>query len=533
MTREPRKSLGPVPKFLLSRRRRVSTMMMRPVSIARTLLTSSALQNVASGIAARILPGLASLVAVPVLIHVLGPARYAAIGLFLTIQALCGLLDIGLSTGATRQAAWLTGEKAGPERFSSLLRSFEIPYFAIAAAIVVVGTLIGAPILAAAFHFDPKTLELGQLEIFFMFATIACRFTFSLYIAYLSGRGRINLANLIYLIVELLRILGALTVVLWVGPLLSVFFGWQLLLGVAAMATVYFASWHITPTGLARIVPDWHSMLAIRGVVLGAGKVTGLFILTNSLDKLLLARFVSAADFGFYVATGQLAFALFMIVQPVAAALQPRLLTAFAADDFATARRWFLTAAGLMTALYCAFIVAAMIATPAILTLWIGAAAPRFEVVFIALSAGFGLAGLSNLTLTIHQAAARYFPTPSIFAAAIIIIPLIAYFILDRIDVTAVGLIWLAIYAIQFLSAVLTFKLYEPRLLAPWMVHVLCPLVIALAAGLVASSWTHSLSQPLQWALAFAGAPLAALLVIIANPSTRDWMRHNLGLELP
>lgn len=521
-----------MPKFLVSRHH-VSTMMMQPISIARTLLTSPVLQNVASGIAARILPGLASLVAVPVLVHVLGPARYAAIGLFLTVQALCGLLDVGLSTGATRQAAWLTGQKAGPEKFSSLLRSFEIPYFAIAAAIVAVGTLVGAPVLAAVFHFDPKTLELDRLEIFFMFATIGCRFPFSLYIAYLSGRGRINLANLIYLVAELLRILGALTVILWAGPLLSVFFGWQLLLSVAAMATVYFASWHITPAGSARIAPDWHSMLAIRGVVIGAGKVTGLFILTNSLDKLLLARFVSPADFGFYVATGQLAFALFMIVQPVAAALQPRLLTAFAADDFAMARRWFLTAAGLMTALYCAFTVATMIATPAILTLWIGAAAPRFEVVLIALSAGFGLAALSNLTLTIHQAAGRYFPTPSIFAAAIIIIPLAAYFTLDRIDVTAVSLIWLAIYAIQFLSAVLTFKLYEPRLLASWTVHVLCPLAVASAVGLLASSWTHGLSQPLQWALAVASAPLAALLVIMTNPSTRDWMRHNLGRELP
>jgi len=167
------------------------------------------------------------------------------------------------------------------------------------------------------------------------------------------------------------------------------------------------------------------------------------------------------------------------------------------------------------------------------LTIWIGTAAPRFEIVLIALSVGFGLAALSNLTLTVHQAAARYFPTPSIFAAAIIIVPLIGYFTLPRIDVTAVGLIWLIIYVIQFLSAVFTFKLYEPRLLVSWIVYVLCPVVAALIVGLLASSWTHGLSHPLQWTLAIASAPLVALLAVITNPSTREWMRYNLGVRLP
>ena len=505
---------------------------MRAISLIQTAMKSAMLQDVASSVAARILPGLASLIAVPVLIHMLGPERYAAIGLFLTIQGLCGLLEIGLSTGATRQAAWLTGQKATAEKFSSLLRSFEIPYFTIAAAILIAGTLPGPRILSSAFHIDPRHLELGRLAIFFMFATIGFRFMFNLYIGYLSGRGQIKQANFITLVAELLRIFGALFLVIWLGPFLSVFFGWQLLVGLGAMVTVYLASWRITPSGLARIVPDWHGIFEIRGIVIGAGLVTALFILTNSLDKLFLPRFVSAADFGYYVATGQLAFALFMIVQPIAAALQPRLLTAFAANDVGIARSLFLTAAGLMTALYCAFMVGAMIATPAILTLWIGAAAPRFDVVLIALSAGFGLAGLTYLALMVHQAAARYFPTPAIFAAAIVVIPLTGLLALDRINVTAVSLIWLAIYVVQFLSGALTFHLYESRLLVPWIRYVLYPLAAALTFGLLASFWTHTLSAPLQWALATACASLAALLVVVTNPSTRAWIRHNLGVRL-
>ena len=115
------------------------------------LLRSSVLQDVASGLVARVLPGVASLVAVPILVHALGPERYAAVGLLLTIQMLSGLLEIGFTTGITRQAAWLTGTNADADKFAVLLRSFEIPYLAIAAVITIAGIALGQTVLTATF----------------------------------------------------------------------------------------------------------------------------------------------------------------------------------------------------------------------------------------------------------------------------------------------------------------------------------------------------------------------------------------------
>ena len=502
-------------------------MTLRVMSMVPKLLRSSVLQDVASGLVARVLPGVASLVAVPILVHALGPERYAAVGLLLTIQMLSGLLEIGFTTGITRQAAWLTGTNADADKFAVLLRSFEIPYLAIAAVITIAGIALGQTVLTATFKIHLEAIDLSQLGVIFMFAIVGIRFPFHLYISYLTGRGKIQRANFIYLTTELLRIVGAVSVVVWLGPALSLFFGWQLLAAVVAVLVAYFASWATTPPSKVRILLDWRSISEIRGLMFGASNMTILFIVANSLDKLFLPRFVNAAEYGFYVATSQLAISIYMIVQPVWAALNPRLLSAFAAKDFAAVRRVFLTAAGLMTALCCALLFAIMIATPSILHLWIGVAATHYDVTLIALCAGYAMAALSLLALTVHQAASRYFPSPLIFMTAIIVVPLSAYFVLARIDASSVAIIWSVVYLIEFLGSALAFRLYASELSLPWLVHVLLPLVLTMLAGVLISFWTHPMAMPAQLALAVFGGGLAALLVAMGNPSMRDWVRHN------
>ena len=487
------------------------------------------MQDVASGLAARVLPGLASVLVVPLLVKVLGAQQYAAIGIFLTVQALSALLDVGLSTSISRQAAWLTGSKAAPREFGALLHSFEIPYFAIATLILLMGALGGHVILRAAFHLDLESIGLDSPGIFFLFASIGIRFPFWLYFGYLSGRRFIQTANYIFLIAECARIFGGLALMIWVAPKISLFFGWQFLTGLFAAAAATFAAYRITHE--ARVPPNWRGLMEIRGVLVGAGQMLLLFALAGSLDKLLLPRFVSAAEYGIYVAIGQLAIGNFIIVYAVWSAFHPRLLAAIAANEERTVRQTFLSAAGVMTALCCAFLVGTMIATPAILRLWVGARQTGFDLVLILVAAGYGLLALSYLALTIHQGAGRYFPTPLIFAGTIVIVPTVGYLALQRIDVNAVAALWMLIYAIEFLAGAFTFRLYARRLLPVWFAYVVAPLVAASLAGGLLSRWTHALAMPAQLILAICCAALIASVVAVANPAIRNWVRYHLASE--
>jgi len=134
--------------------------------------------------------------------------------------------------------------------------------------------------------------------------------------------------------------------------------------------------------------------------------------------------------------------------------------------------------------------------------------------------------------LTIHQAAGRYFPTPLIFAGAIIVVPTIGYLALNRIDAPAVAVIWALVYCMAFLAGILTFRLYAPQLLLIWFIYLLIPLTLTLLGGTALSLWTHGLSMSAQLTLALLSAAIVFAAIVSANPAIRNWIRHHLGLEL-
>jgi len=493
------------------------------------VLKSVAMRDVASGLAARVVPGLASVLAVPLLVHVLGPQHYAAIGIMLTVQALSMLLDVGLATSIGRQAAWLTGVNASSREFGAMLHSFEIPYLFVTAIVLLIGTLAGRSILTVVFHLEPESIGLSSAGIVFLFASIGVRFPFWLYFSYLSGRRYIQTANYIFLMAECARILGGLALMIWVAADLSLFFFWQLLVGVIASAVAVAVAYKIT--GVVRVPPAWSGLMELRGVLLGAGQMLLLSGLANNLDKFFLPRFVSAAEYGIYVAVAQLAISNFLIVHSVWAAFHPRLLGAMAARDNKSTHQAFLSAAGVMIALCCAFMVGTMTATPAILHLWVGDRGKGFGWVLILIVAGYGLVGLLDLAISIHQAAGRYFPTPLIFAVAIVVVPITGYLSLPRIDVTSVAAMWTTIYVLIFLASGFAFRLYAPRLLPLWITYVIVPFVLALFAGALLSTWTHGLAAPVQLSFAVAFATLTGLLVVVFNPAIRYWVRYHLAKE--
>jgi O-antigen/teichoic acid export membrane protein len=423
----------------------------------------------------------------------------------------------------------LIGSNAAPREFAGLLHSFEIPNLATAALIVLTGAVGGHALLGSAFHLDMGSIGLDYTGAFFLFASIGVRFPFWLYFGYLSGRRFIQTANYIYLVAECARIFGGLALMIWVAPDLSLFFAWQFLTGLFAAAVAAIAAYRITSP--VRVPPNWRGMMEIRGVLFGAGQMLLLFAIASSLDKFFLPRFVSAADYGIYVAIGQLAIGNLVIIYPIWAAFHPRLLAAIAANDAGSTRQTFLSAAGVMIALCCAVIVGSMIATPAILHLWVGPRETGFDLVLILLAIGYGLFAMSHLALTIHQAAGRYFPTPLIFAVAIVIVPAIGYLTLQRIDVNAVAALWMLIYAVGFLAGALAFRLYAPRLLPVWIGYVVVPLIAALLAGGLLSRWTQALALPTQLALAICCAILTALVIAAGNPAIRYWVRFHSARE--
>jgi O-antigen/teichoic acid export membrane protein len=83
---------------------------------------------------------------VPLYIHFLGIEAYGLMGIFATLQAIFGLLDMGLSTTLNREMARLSVQSHGGQQMRNLVQTLEGGYWAIGMVIgVIVLTL--APII--------------------------------------------------------------------------------------------------------------------------------------------------------------------------------------------------------------------------------------------------------------------------------------------------------------------------------------------------------------------------------------------------
>ena len=85
-------------------------------------------KNIAANIGGNIWTGLMGLVFVPLYIHFLGIEAYGLIGIFATLLALFGLLDMGLSGTLNREMARLAVREGNAQEMRDLVRTLEIPY---------------------------------------------------------------------------------------------------------------------------------------------------------------------------------------------------------------------------------------------------------------------------------------------------------------------------------------------------------------------------------------------------------------------
>ena len=99
-------------------------------------------RNVTANFAGQIWNALLRLAFVPVYFHLLGAEAYGLVGFFTAIEAISMVLDMSLSTTATREIARRLDDPEGAGECRSLIRTLEVIYWA-------AGLLIGLALLLA------------------------------------------------------------------------------------------------------------------------------------------------------------------------------------------------------------------------------------------------------------------------------------------------------------------------------------------------------------------------------------------------
>ncbi len=261
---------------------------------------------------------------IPVYINFLGIDSYGLIGIYASLQALFGLLDIGLSTTLNRELARLSGQTDKVGEMRDLVRTLESIYWIIGIVIAIVVILL-APLIAN--HWvQPGDLSTAIIEqaVMVMGLTISFQLIFTFYSGGLLGLQRQVLLNIIIIVITTLKFAGVILVLWLVSPTIQAFFIWQTLIGVlAAILSAYFLWQNLPPFNQpARF--QINLLRKIRQFAAGMSGITFLALILTQLDKIILSKMLTLENFGYYTLASVVAMSLYRLTSPIFNAAYPK-----------------------------------------------------------------------------------------------------------------------------------------------------------------------------------------------------------------
>jgi O-antigen/teichoic acid export membrane protein len=325
-------------------------------------------RNLSLGIASSIWSALIGLAVVPFYIKYLGVEAYGLIGFFVTLQAIFGLLDMGMAPTINREVARCTAS-GKMEEAGQLLRVLAIIYWGIAASIAV-STLILAPWIAESW-LKSKILTNESLThaVILMGMVVACRWPVGLYQGVLLGAQRLGTSSTISLMMVTVGNIGAVVIVALVSPTIEAFFIWQACMGIFYVALLRKAAWRIVGDcrqykfDIERLKSVWRFSVGMSGVAM-------MGVILIQMDKVLLSRILSLEDFGKYMLAWTVANGLYVILTPTFNVLYPRLSAYVAVSDTKNLVALYRTGTRLLGVVIFPFAIAIALTSNEIITLW-------------------------------------------------------------------------------------------------------------------------------------------------------------------
>jgi len=312
-------------------------------------------RNVISNFMGQGWTALMTFIFIPIYVHYLGVEAYGIIGFYATMLAFMTLFDFGLISTVVKEIAVVETRPDASARSRDVIRTFECLIFGLA-LLLALAVYLAAPWLGVEW-FSAKRLSGEEITnaIYFMGLMGAIRFIELFYRGIVIALDQQVILNILESLSAPAKGIGAWIIFEFVSPSLQLFFLWQslvsLLMIVGLMVLIYLR------LPLAERPPKI-DLRIVSSTKLFAGGMFGTAVfgfLFGQVDKLILSKLLTLEDFGVYSLASAVAGAIFVFVNPVAQAIQPRLMTQFAMGDVTGFIKNFRLSSALLSALTGAF----------------------------------------------------------------------------------------------------------------------------------------------------------------------------------
>lgn len=483
-------------------------------------------KNVVANLAGRALSAALAFATVPIVIHLLGVESYGLIGVFATLQAIFGLLDLGLSGTMTREMA---RRSASPEERKScrdFVRTVEVFYWGIG---IVIGalTIAGAPYVAHRWiHVRSLSPQTAQNAVILMGIALAVQWPLSLYEGAIGGLQRQVLGNVVSLTTTVIRTAAAIGVLFVVSRSIEAY--------LIAQAGGYFLQTFVTAIVVWRSLPPAEGPVRVHIPILadvwrfaaGISATSIIGIVLTQIDKVVVSKVLDLREFAFYTVGATAAAGLYYIVGPIFTAVYPQMTQRAAAGD-PTLASFYHRSSQLLGAVV--FPVAATMAffSRDVLLLWTRDAqtATAASTVMALLVTGTALHGMMHIPYALQLAYGWTSLTMITNAVMAAVLAPLMFGIARRFGAPGAAAVWLLLNCAYVLVVVpLMHRRYLKGETAAWYVRdLLLPL---LASTLAAAIWRAAAPRQLpliQSAAVVAGCIVTAFIAaVVATPAARE-----------
>lgn len=262
---------------------------------------------------------------VPVYIKYLGIYSYGIIGIYVSFQAWFALLDMGLSPTISREMSRFTAGGVTKKDIHDLLRTVEVIY-------LIISIIIGVSVMAGAHWMATSWLKRGPLSIetvtyalIIVGYIIAIRWMSTIYRSAIQGLRKQVWLSIFTSISATIRSVGSVLLLVFFVNSLEAFFTFQAITYTIETFALFIKLHNYLPPIKNKAEIRLNLLRASKGFIAGLGAIGIMSIVLNQLDRLLLSRMVTLADFGYYIVASSVALAVFgLLVTPLGNVTYPR-----------------------------------------------------------------------------------------------------------------------------------------------------------------------------------------------------------------
>lgn len=314
---------------------------------------------------------LTQLFLLPFYVNILGVESYALIGIYIALQAVFVMFDLGMSTTVNQALADMLADDQKKDKSNNLLWTFELIYWILGLIIFVVVYFLLPVITDQWIGQSGYDVEDLRSQVLFIALLVVVRFPLSFYTGAMNGLQLQYKMNFILIVFELVKFASIILFVLYVSKSVSIYFLVNIFLSLVSIlilrSAIYRSIGNSTRPVFDKSVirEHWRFSLGVCFISLAA-------ILASQSDKFVLGKMVSMTEFSFYTLAFTIASIPSKIYSSVASAFYPALVTEKSKNQLDSMINVYHKACQMISILTVPVVMMVIAFMPQLLELWFG-----------------------------------------------------------------------------------------------------------------------------------------------------------------